>query len=100
MDRTENTMNVNGNGKLRTQGEPIVRKLAGIKDRLIGAKEVGRSIADDENDDDETDRAWKEWTQSLPPLAFGIAREMKELVYRIDILDGEQRGGGGDDDFS
>ncbi|KAK2625580.1 hypothetical protein QTJ16_004892 [Diplocarpon rosae] len=93
---TENAMTSTGNGELRTQGEPIVRKLASIRKRLIEAGSTGRDIADD-RDDDEGERAWRAWNQSLPPIAFEIARETKELVLRVDVIDG---GGNGDDDFS
>ena len=57
-------------------------------------------IAEDGRDDDESEREWKQWTQSLPPIAFEIARETKELVLRVDIMDGEQGSRQGDDDFS
>ncbi|CAL3972458.1 unnamed protein product [Diplocarpon coronariae] len=93
---TEKAMSSSVNGELRTQGEPIVRKLASIRQRLIDAGSTGRDIADD-RDDDEGERAWRAWNQSLPPIAFEIARETKELVLRVDVIDG---GGNGDDDFS
>ena len=94
-------MSSTGNGPLRTQGEPVIRKLADIRQRLVEAGEKGRAIANAERDDDEGERAWRAWNQSLPPIAFEIARETKELVLRVDIIDGEQgRGGGGDEDFS
>ncbi len=41
----------------------------------------------------------KDFTQKLPPLAFKIARETKELVSRIMAVEAG-RGGGADDDFS
>lgn len=96
---TETAMSSTGNGVLRTQGEPIVRKLAGIRQRLIDAGKTGRDIADEGRDDEEGERAWRAWNQSLPPIAFEIARETKELVLRVDVIDGD-RGQGGDDDFS
>ena len=36
---------------------------------------------------------WKEFTKMLPPLAFKIARETKELVQRLDHV------GAADEDF-
>ncbi|KAH7391381.1 hypothetical protein BKA64DRAFT_710285 [Cadophora sp. MPI-SDFR-AT-0126] len=96
---TETAMSSTGNGVLRSQGEPIVRKLANIRQRLIDAGQTGRDIADEGRDDDEGERAWRAWNQSLPPIAFEIARETKELVLRVDVIDGD-RNQGGDDDFS
>ncbi|CZS98948.1 related to GRIP1 associated protein 1 [Rhynchosporium agropyri] len=96
---TETAMSSTGNSVLRMQGEPIIRKLAGIRQRLIDAGQTGRDIADENRDDDEGERAWRAWNQSLPPIAFEIARETKELVLRVDVIDGD-RGQGGDDDFS
>jgi hypothetical protein len=94
-------MSSTGNGTLRTQGEPILQKLSGCRQRLLEAGEKGRAIANEGREDDEGERAWRAWNQSLPPIAFEIARETKELVLRIDIIDGEsERGAGGDDDFS
>ncbi|KAF4630297.1 hypothetical protein G7Y89_g7845 [Cudoniella acicularis] len=98
---TETAMSSTGNGLLRTQGEPILKKLSNCRQRLLAAGGQGRAIASEGRDDEEGERAWKQWNQSLPPIAFEIARETKELVLRVDIIDGEGRGGGnGDDDFS
>lgn len=85
-------MSVTGNASLRTQGEPIVRKLASIRSRLIEAGEEGKRIAIEGRDDEEGDRIWRQWNQRLPPIAFEIARETKELVLRVDVIDGEQNG--------
>lgn len=84
---------------LRNQSEPIVRKLSTLRQRMMEAGQTGRAIADEGRDDDEGDRQWRTWNQSLPPIAFEIARETKELVLRVDIMDGDQNRGG-DDDFS
>lgn len=94
---TETAMSTTGNGKLRSQGEPILRKLNNCRQRLLEAGEQGRAIADEGREDDEGERAWRQWNQSLPPIAFEIARETKELVTKVDIIDG---GSGMDDDFS
>ncbi|KAE8451088.1 hypothetical protein EG329_004760 [Mollisiaceae sp. DMI_Dod_QoI] len=85
---------------LRNQSEPIVRKLATLRTRILEAGQTGRAIANEGRDDDEGDRQWRSWNQSLPPIAFEIARETKELVLRVDILDGDQGRGAADDDFS
>jgi hypothetical protein len=98
---TETAMSSTGNASLRTQGEPIVRKLATLRQRVLNAGEKGRAIANEAREDDEGERTWRQWNQSLPPIAFEIARETKELVLRVDVIDGQQNGGGdGDDDFS
>jgi hypothetical protein len=94
---TDAAMSSTGNGPLRTQAEPILKKLSNCRQRLLDAGEKGRNIADEGRDDDEGERTWRSWTQSLPPIAFEIARETKELVLRVDVIDGERRG---DDDFS
>lgn len=94
---TEEAMNSSGNAGLKNQGQPILSKLSGCRERLLLAGEEGRAIADEGREDDEADAEWRAWNQSLPPIAFEIARETKELVLRVDVIDaGEQ----GDDDFS
>ncbi|TVY32244.1 Protein SPA2 [Lachnellula subtilissima] len=94
---TETAMSSTGNAMLRSQGEPILRKLSNCRQRILDAGELGRDIADEGRDDEEGDQAWRAWNQSLPPIAFEIARETKELVLKVDTIDG---GGRGDDDFS
>ncbi|KAH8679931.1 hypothetical protein BGZ60DRAFT_525130 [Tricladium varicosporioides] len=96
---TETAMSSTGNSALRVQGEPILRKLSNCRQRLLQAGEEGRAIAAEGRDDDEGERAWSQWNKSLPPIAFEIARETKELVLRVDIIDGDQTRGA-DDDFS
>lgn len=94
-------MSSTGNGPLRTQADPVLRKLSGCRQRLVEAGEKGRVIADEAREDDEGERAWRLWNQSLPPIAFEIARETKELVLTVDIIDGgQERGQGNDEDFS
>jgi hypothetical protein len=93
---TEAAMSSTGNGPLRSQGRPILRKLSNCRQRLLDAGEKGRDIADEGRDDDGGEQDWRVWTQSLPPIAFEIARETKELVLKVDTIDG----GRGDDDFS
>ncbi|SPO07651.1 related to GRIP1 associated protein 1 [Cephalotrichum gorgonifer] len=74
-----------GNGEL-------VTRLEASRDKLIAADDQGRSII--AKGKGENDREWKMWTQGLPPVAFELAREMKELMTRVDQL------GIGADDFS
>lgn len=93
-------MSSTGNSALRTQGEPIVRKLSNCRTRLLAAGERGREIANEGRDDDEGEKIWRQWNQTLPPIAFEIARETKELVLKVESID-EKRGGADDgDDFS
>lgn len=92
-------MSSTGNSSLRTQGEPIIRKLSNCRIRLLDAGGRGREIAAEGRDDDEGEQIWRQWNQTLPPIAFEIARETKELVMKVDAIDGN-RGGNDGDDFS
>lgn len=96
---TETAMSSSGNGPLRTQGVPILKELSACRQRLVEAGERGRAIADEGREDDEGEREWRAWNQSLPPIAFEIAKQTKKLVMEVDDIDG-QRGRGGDEDFS
>jgi hypothetical protein len=91
-------MSATGNAGLKSQGEPILQKLSACRERLVKAGEQGRAIADEGREDDEGDAQWRAWNQSLPPIAFEIARETKELVLRVDVIDAGD--GRVDDDFS
>ncbi|CAN8100896.1 unnamed protein product [Discula destructiva] len=62
----------------------MVGRLADSQQRLMEAGERGHDLAD--NGKGDGDREWRMWTQTLPPIAFEIARETKELVQRIDQL--------------
>lgn len=64
----------------------LVGRLYDSQQRLIEAGERGYDLAEDGRAGDEADRDWRMWTQTLPPLAFEIARETKELVQRVDQL--------------
>ncbi|PQE29965.1 hypothetical protein CJF32_00000630 [Rutstroemia sp. NJR-2017a WRK4] len=94
---TEDVMS--SNTALRSQSQPVLEKLSACRERILDAGDRGRMIANQGRDDEEGDAEWRAWNQSLPPIAFEIARETKELVLRVDVLDGEGAGGG-DDDFS
>lgn len=87
-----------GNAPLRAVGEPIVKKLAICREKLMAAEKQGKEIADmGEEDEGRAEMEWRVWTQGLPPIAFEIARETKELVQRVDGIDGgngEQDEGG------
>jgi hypothetical protein len=70
----------------RSQTSPIHQNLEGGKQRLVQAS------ADCEMH--ERSPSAKEFTSSLPPLAFQVARETRELVRRVQELKS------GEDDFS
>lgn len=59
-------------------------RLADCQQRLMEAGNFGQDLAADGKS--EQDREWRMWTQTLPPIAFEIARETKELVQRVDRL--------------
>lgn len=52
--------------------------------RVLGGRGVGHGDGD-----------WRMWAQTLPPIAFELARETKELVQRVGSAAGH-----GADDFS
>ncbi|KAI0007205.1 hypothetical protein F4779DRAFT_522001 [Xylariaceae sp. FL0662B] len=67
-----------------TNGDEMLDRLSGCRQRLLEAGDRGQELAD--RGLGETDREWRMWTQTLPPIAFEIVRETKELVQRIDRL--------------
>lgn len=66
----------------------MVTRLAECKERLLEAGERGQDMAN--IGVKPTDHEWRMWSQTLPPIAFEIAREAKELVQKTS----------GSDDFS
>lgn len=88
-----------GGHELKTQGDPVLKRLSDCRQRLIDAGEVGKRIAYEAEEDEEGEAAWRDWNKSLPPIAFEIARETKELVLKVDVIEGEA-GRTGEDDFS
>ncbi|KAH7375686.1 hypothetical protein B0T11DRAFT_11922 [Plectosphaerella cucumerina] len=69
----------------------LTLRLATCRERLIEASHRGEELASSGT----SDRDWRMWTQTLPPIAFEVARETKELVQRVDRLVMN-----GDDDFA
>ena len=61
-----------------------IDRLIACRERLLEAGGSGQDLASRGLGTD--DREWRMWTQTLPPIAFEIARETKELVQRIDRL--------------
>ena len=81
-------------------GADLVARLATCRQRLLESGERGQELATRGRKPGE--REWRMWTQTLPPIAFEIARETKELVQRVDrlVMSNGGGGGGGGDDFS
>ncbi|KAL5088116.1 hypothetical protein Trisim1_007279 [Trichoderma cf. simile WF8] len=71
----------------------LVVRLSDCRDRLIEANRRGQEMADSEVEEKE----WKSWTQTLPPIAFEIAREAMELVETVEELAAASQE---EDDFS
>ncbi|KND91143.1 Protein SPA2 [Tolypocladium ophioglossoides CBS 100239] len=69
-------------------------RLGECRERLLEASQRGQELAN--SGVGQGDRDWRMWAQTLPPIAFEIARETKELVQRIGSL----VTGSGADDFS
>ncbi|XXH06057.1 hypothetical protein Hte_012502 [Hypoxylon texense] len=65
-------------------GGDMTQRLSACRQRLLEAGDQGKDLA--ARGLGENDREWRMWTQTLPPIAFEIVRETKELVQRIDRL--------------
>ena len=85
VSETQHATSHSSNDVLRKQADPVVQTLIGCKSKLESASAEGEELQDE--------LQWKEFTKNLPPLAFEVARETKELVQRLDQLDED------DDDF-
>ncbi len=75
---------------LRASVEPIVLNLTNCRSRLISASAESEALSEK--------MQVKGFLSQLPPLAFEIARETKELVQRVEEAD--QEVGQGQDDYS
>jgi hypothetical protein len=73
---------MSASSSLRGGVEPIVRNLANCRSRLASASTESEALG-------EKSRV-REFMSKLPPLAFEIARETKELVQRIEMVDQER----------
>ncbi|KAB5578644.1 hypothetical protein GE09DRAFT_1214802 [Coniochaeta sp. 2T2.1] len=80
---------------LGAEGRDLVDRLGVCRERLLEAGDRGMDLAAEGRDS--ASREWRMWTQTLPPIAFEIARETKEVVVRVGGLGGGGGGGGGDD---
>jgi len=76
---TENLIHErSGNVELRERSEPIIHSLGECRDRLMGTAAEGHNAISSEQ--------LREVTNQLPPIAFEIARQTKELVQRLETL--------------
>jgi septation ring formation regulator EzrA len=74
---TENSLATSS--ALRGRVEPIVQNLAQCNSRLANASAESEGLGEK--------RTAREFMSRLPPLAFEIARETKELVQRVELAD-------------
>ncbi len=65
-------------------GAAMVQRLATCRQRLLEAGDRGLDLAAEGKDP--KSREWRMWTQTLPPIAFEIAKETKGLVQRVDEM--------------
>ena len=77
-----------------SSGAAMVQRLATCRQRLLEAGDRGLDLAAEGKDP--KSREWRMWTQTLPPIAFEIAKETKGLVQRVD----EMATNDGADDFA
>jgi hypothetical protein len=73
---------MSASSSLRGGVEPVVRNLANCKSRLTSASAESEALGEK--------RRVREFMSKLPPLAFEIARETKELVQRVEMVDQER----------
>jgi hypothetical protein len=83
---TKTTIAQTGNPALADRADQILQILADCKIKLEKAEMESAKISGHAR--------LREFTNGLPPIAFQIARETKELVQRIDQMDFAE-----DDDF-
>ncbi|ESA44030.1 hypothetical protein GE21DRAFT_1152 [Neurospora crassa] len=73
----------------------VVRRLSKCSDRLNEAGQHGIDL--DAQGSSPTSREWRMWAQTLPPIAFELARDTKELVQQVDRLAAAGMNDGADD---
>ena len=59
-------------------------QLAQCRARLLESADQGQDMANIGMDTNSHE--WRMWVQTLPPIAFGLARETKELVQQADDM--------------
>ena len=76
---TENLIHErSGDIALREKSEPIIQSLDECRGRLMNTAAAGQDVT--------TPEQLREVTNQLPPIAFEIARQTKELVQRLETL--------------
>lgn len=70
------------NSVLRERSSPIIQSLDYHRSRLVDTAAEGEHVSSFEQ--------FREVTNKLPPIAFEIARETKELVQRLDPMQCEE----------
>ena len=82
---------MSNDSQLRNQAGAIVDKLEKCREKVLDCIDAGPEA---DSKDGREEGEWDAWTKSLPPVAFEIARETKELVRIVDVV------AGGEDDFA
>jgi hypothetical protein len=67
-----------GDVALRQTSEPVIHALEQCRNRLVATAEEGQDAT--------TPEELREVTNKLPPIAFEIARETKDLVQRLESM--------------
>lgn len=80
VSETQHTTQGTGNSRLREQADPVIDKLAVCRTKVMAVSAKLDGVQDAQT--------WSQLKETLPPLGFDVARESKELVQRLDQLDG------------
>lgn len=88
LSSTDAAIKKTGNVSLRDGADPILRTLSACRTKLLDANAESATINDPAR--------LKDFNNRLPPMAFEIARETKELVHRVEQIYHEAAE---DDDF-
>ena len=78
---TEHTTQSSQRAAVKDRTDSIVQVLTASRARLMDASVEGNSIQDSAE--------FKEFTKKLPPLAFDVARQTKELMQRLNPVNHE-----------
>jgi len=81
---TESALGAHGNTLLRNNAEPVVQILSNCRTNLLKALNQAESI-----DEDEDPATAKDFRYKLRPLAFEVAKQIKELVNRVEAANGD-----------
>lgn len=81
---SEDTMQGSKQTAVQDRTNPVVQTLIACRALLMDASVEGNGIQDGTE--------WKEFTKKLPPLAFDVARQTKELMQRLNAVNHEGKG--------